>query len=501
MRRALALLIALAAGLHAACDQDLSFGTGGVRTYTNPSGGANAIGTDLLVLSDGRLLVAGSGERPGGDRDAVWWGLDSSGNQVASGGLHSMAGGVDEDFYAAAQASIGGPVYLAGSAVAASGATLTVVARLSFPALTLDTTFGTNGWITRTGGSSTCGLVVDSSGRPCLAEGQTLTRFLATGAPDTSFGSSGTFAFSAAGLAMDMALDSAGRFVISGSSSGGTTLWRVLATAAMDNSFGTGGVWAAIYGSFGISQESLAALAIAADDSVAAVGMIFTPPSTSQAQMFKYHPATNSADHAGGASVSSFFGQEGAFGVVLNGDGSALICGKTVSGVVTYPSLWSLSPGWNPDIFFSPSGQRTLSSTPGSMTRMRRSSRLSGYITGQAGSSMGLWKFNGCDSVDTTPIPILPSGASSTRPVAFPQPAKDKLTIAFESPESAEVELRIFDESGRLKGMQRPYVGAGTANLEVETKDYAPGIYIYTLQLKLAAGTRYLGPAKFAVRP
>ena len=534
--RALFLFLALAGSLHAACDQDLSFGTNGAKTYASPAGGAGAVGQELLVLSDGRMLVAGAGVNAGSDTDACWWGLDASGNQVASGSAAAMAGGTEQSFYSAAQAPAGGPVYLAGYAYDAGGGTATVIAKLNFPALTLDTSFGSNGWISMTSSVIAGAMAVDGGGLIYLANFAQLYRFQANGTLDSGFGSGGVFSFDSTAIAEDLRIDSLGRLVIAGTVPAGNATWRVLSNASMDASFASGGK--RLYASASTNSGWTAAV-IDPGDGVAVVGQNMNIPTTSSYVAGRYDSAGSPAFEVQGNTVNSAFGQVSGRGLLLDGAGM-LVLGQKPSGVLIYPALWRLGASGALDTSFASGGERVLTATTGSMLRAVGVG-TDGFATGSLGTSMALWRFSGCapagaPTLSSTPTPTqtatpngtstftptptpspsatqtvtpgaaqtgnsLPAGASDRRVVFYPQPAKDGVTAAFVMSETGSASLELYDERGaRVASLQRDF-GAGPAAWPVALTGFAPGIYFYRLELALSSGKRRLDPGKLAVMP
>ena len=493
MRRVLALICVLTAALRADCGLDTSFGAGGVALFSATP--YSATGNDFMVLSDGRLLVAGAKSSP---ISPLWWGTDSLGNQVATGALPMVPGATDEVLDAVAQSASGGSVYLGGLAWGGS-LTYTVVAKLNFPALTLDSSFGTGGFITRTSVAANnvgIGLAVDATGLIYLADGNELWRFQSNGAVDTSFASSGKFIFDASALALDLKIDGQGRLIVVGSVPTGNGLWRILSNGSLDSSFGgTGKAVMAV----SATQSGWATVAVEAGDGLLVSGHFNSYPQSGYV-VGRYSAAGSPLLQAQGAAVSNSFADVEAGGILPDSvNGGVLLLGAYPSSFYDYPSQWKLLADGSPDTSFGSGGRGSLSAIQGVVVRGRPRGSDGGFASGWLGANMALWKFKGCSSAATTPV--LPSGASADKPVAFPQPAKDKLTIAFTMPEAGQVQLQVFDESGRSGAGVVKGFGAGTANWILDVSGYSPGVYLYVLKLDLPSGSRRLGPAKFAVKP
>ena len=504
---ALFLAVSAAAALsRAACDVDSTFAANGLRTYSSPSGGSAAAGNDLLVLSDGRLLVAGGGLNAGGDKDAAWWVLDSAGTLIASASYDGLwVAGKNEEFLAAAQAPGGGPIYLAGYASDGAGNTSAVLARLNFPALTLDTSFGnalgSAGHVTVPAGTSATGVAVDSSGRAYTLEGGSLTRWTTSGALagtfDSSFGG-GSYQFDAAGQGQDLQIDGAGRLVVAGAVAGGVALWRVRQNASLDPSFGTAGkVSVAV-----ATLASFNAVLVEAGDGVLATGFAYDPVAPKNHWVMMRLDAQGqpragfgTAGLAQGAEQSNLFAIEGGNGALVNTDGTLLMTGIGPNAVSGYASLWHLLGSGALDIS-SGSYEWQFGSAPGAMIRPRNAG-ANAYATGFVGTGMALWRLAAC-GIPPAPAAIVPSGTSANRATAFPSPARDHVTFALQLDQAADVRLEVYDERGvRLSSDSRSF-GAGTLNWRLDLSGFAPGVYLY--RLKPSAGSTP-EPGKFVVRP
>jgi uncharacterized delta-60 repeat protein len=503
MRSLLLLGSALAGGLHAACGLDAGFGSGGYQLFASPSGGAAAIGYDTLLLSDGRVLVAGAGERSG-DRDAAWWCLDAAGALQGSAGYHALAGGADEEFFAAAQAPGGGPVYLAGYAVDGVGSTLLAVRRLSFPALGVDTGFA-GGLLTLTAAGPANGVAVAANGDVYLAAANQLWRILDDGTPDPGFGSGGVLQFDALAQAWDLQKDSQGRLLISGAVPSGVGLWRRTAGGAVDAGFGGAGkVTASVGGAFDYGE--LAAISILAGDAVMATGYLNRSLSGNSAWLALKVDAGGSGDPGFGVSglaqgpeSSSFIGQRGAAGALQAEGGAWLLCGNSVGGLGETPALWRLLADGSADSGFGTGGRLDVSATGGQIRRPRRSGALA-YATGYLGSGMALWRFSACDPVPTpTPDPAaLDLGSAAERAIAYPNPARGRITLAWQQAEAAGVTLTVFDERGVVLRREARELGAGPVQWALDLGAFSPGVYLYALQSSQGAVPP---PSKFVVLP
>jgi hypothetical protein len=496
------LAAALAAPLGAACDLDPAFGGAGYKTFASPSGGSNALGHDTVALSDGRLLVAGSGDRPGGDFDAAWWCVDAAGALQGSAGYNGVAGGTDEEFFAAAQAPGGGPVYLGGYAYDSGGNTALAILRLSFPALTPDAGFGAAGWVTLSAGSPVRGLAVDASGRLYSVDDNGLRRWLSSGAKDAGFGSGGILAFDAGGEALDLRLDSQGRVVMAGVRSASLAAWRVLPAGTLDPAFGNAGRITVAAGT-ALDLPEVGALTLGPDDGMLVSGGLFhTLAVTTQRLAWRVDPSGQPVAGFGsgglmqGTAVSGLVAQELARGA-LGRDLGWLLLGQTPGASWQVAALWAIDAYGAADGTYGSGGASKPVSSP---SDIRRPVFLgpTAYATGAAAGIMAVWRFSACSPAagagTATPTPVAgSSGAASA--VAYPNPARGGLTLAWTQAHDDTVELSVHDERGvKVLGESRA-MAAGPVRWSVDLSGLAPGVYFYRLRAPQGAPA----PGKFAV--
>jgi uncharacterized delta-60 repeat protein/uncharacterized repeat protein (TIGR01451 family) len=167
----------------------------------------------------------------------------------------------------------------------------------------LDCSFGTAGIINRDFGSVEAAREVrlQSDGRivtmGSLAGQIRLTRFLATGALDSSFAGSGSVlhAFAGSGEFMSMSIDSQGRIVVAGSidnPDNDVFVARFTSAGAIDTSFGGGDGWLSFDfdpATSGTGRDGVSAVAIDASDRIVVAGWmdangnIFNPSNANQA--------------------------------------------------------------------------------------------------------------------------------------------------------------------------------------------------------------------------
>ena len=66
---------------------------------------------------------------------------------------------------------------------------------------------------------------------------------------------------------------------------------------------------------------------------------------------------------------------------------------------------------------------------------------------------------------------------------SYPNPARDAVTIKFQTPRKGTVSLRVYDATGRLVGVALDRVlDAGYHSLRLDTKSYVSGVYFYRLE-------------------
>jgi hypothetical protein len=506
--RSLPLLLALTLGAVqacAACDSDASFATAGAAAFTSPAGGSSAIGTDLRSLGAAGELVAGTADDGSSVPRATLWALDASGNCLAARVWPSLGvGNVDDEWAGLALAPGGAQAYAVGYGVDASGNTALALARFNVPALTLDNSFGSFGWLTMATGVKASGVGVDSAGRILVCEAGRVRRFLGSGLPDLSYGSSGAFLFDAGALPQDLTLDASDNVWLSGAVANGVAFWKLKPNASLDSSFGGAGKVSA---STGTLVNALSAVVLDGAG-VAAAGSSFDPlGGNSQALLWRV--TASGAGAAGFATAgllrtplqSGNFPQAGE-GLQALADGTWTMVGQTPSGVFFYPAVWRVLSNGSLDGSFASSGLHTIGSTLGSMARLRPGLSQDSFATGNLGNSMALWRLSGCDgAAGAATTPVLPAGASAQHPVAYPQPARGALTIAFSLPEAGEATLEDYDERGLRLGSWTQSFDAGAALMRLDVSGYAPGVYLYRILLDLPSGPQSLGPAKFAVKP
>ncbi|MDD2943980.1 MAG: carboxypeptidase regulatory-like domain-containing protein, partial [bacterium] len=240
---------------------DTSFsGDGKLDFQTIPTN----MGHDIAVDSLGRIVVVGEGNPGAGDRDAIVWRylangtLDTAFNGTGYIELDGAAGTPgNHDAAIAVTIDASDDILVAGNSRNAAGDLDFVLWKLSGADGTLDTTFNGTGVIAYNGSAGGSGddspadMLIDGGGNIWIVGESTnatpnkdmcIWKLLPTGVPDSTFNKTGIFCHDGAAggtyeSGQGMAIDSAGRIVITGEASDGAknrmTVWRLGGTATI----------------------------------------------------------------------------------------------------------------------------------------------------------------------------------------------------------------------------------------------------------------------------
>ena len=168
-----------------------------------------------------------------------------------------------------------------------------------------------------------------------------VARCTSVGFLDSSYGTGGkttvTFGATAGEMARAIAIQPDGKAVIAGFTDGGTVhdkfaLVRLTTTGALDNTFGTGGkVSTSING----NDDQAAAIALQPDGKILAAGLTTLADGTTDFAIVRYL-ADGTLDSTFGSGgkvvVRTSFGDDGARGIAVQGDGCIVIVGRAQSG-------------------------------------------------------------------------------------------------------------------------------------------------------------------------
>jgi uncharacterized delta-60 repeat protein len=295
---------------------DSSFGSGGTtQTYFVDSSGNSASyqqAEAVAIQTDGNIVVAGmiggtlgagfaiaryisSGPGPG-TLDTTFGGMIVHGKKVDQGRIITNFFPAGQYNYTAATSVLiqtDGKIVAAGYATNTSSQHFFAVARYNADG-TLDTTFGSGGEALSTSTISVApvAMTIDAGGR-IFVEGsssagqQAVACFTLSGTLDPSFGAGGQVSLLAPGFnasyGAGVAVQSTGKIIVSGNSSGGTgdpnnenplTMARLNTNGSLDTSFGSSGFYVGSGISYGQS------LIVQSDDKLIAVGQTPQPPGT-----------------------------------------------------------------------------------------------------------------------------------------------------------------------------------------------------------------------------
>jgi uncharacterized delta-60 repeat protein len=225
---------------------DTTFSGDGKKTF-NWAPGDFSRTQAVLVLPDGKLVVAGFSGPEGGDIQAARLKTNGALDTAFGTGGKARVDFGDTEFGFAAARQADGRIVVAGRSLG-SGA---VVARLRANG-TLDPDFDGDGRLMLPGGGEARAVLVqpDSkivvTGNPGLSEVTTVTRLNPNGSPDTTFNGDGTATidFGASGAV----LQPDGKIVIAGTAQAGVAVARLNANGSPDATFGAAGKAAVDFG-------------------------------------------------------------------------------------------------------------------------------------------------------------------------------------------------------------------------------------------------------------
>ncbi|MCZ6691069.1 MAG: hypothetical protein O7H41_15885 [Planctomycetota bacterium] len=250
---------------------DTSFGSGGVVVHGNAAGGGGNDGGSAIVLdASGGILVVGASD---GDPSIVY-GFDMTIWRYTSGGtldptfgtggvaIHdSAAGGGGDDFGSAVALDAVGRILVGGTSSNGIDSDMAIWRYTSDGML--DTSFGSSGVAVHdsaAGGGGhdySYGIALDAVGRILVGGTSSsgndydmaIWRYTSDGMLDASFGTGGVAVHDGAGgwaggreSGRAIALDAAGRILVTGHGSDDMVIWRYTSGGTLDTTFGSGGV-------------------------------------------------------------------------------------------------------------------------------------------------------------------------------------------------------------------------------------------------------------------
>jgi uncharacterized delta-60 repeat protein len=307
----------------------------------------------------------------------------------------------------------------------------------------LDTTFGTTGIATYSAlfGTSGRALVVQSDGKiivvgdeyPTVSDSSDqrvlVTRFSALGALDTSFGSSGRFMSTAnqKGQAQDVVIDSSGRIIFTGSIVGtvapdAAIVGRLTNAGSLDTSFATQGY---LINEFD-GDPRLNAIAIRPNGNLVAVGTYGGPfPSTQQSPIVVCLTQAGGFDSDCGVNGWSYLptlnSDVYADDVFVTSDNRILVSGASDDGSIR-PFVMRLNHNGTPDSSFATSGMWRGTSLIGRMysVTIQIDGRIlaAGGLDNQGTMSVGVIRLANTVVTPSTTVPTttIAIGTSTTIP-------------------------------------------------------------------------------------
>jgi uncharacterized delta-60 repeat protein len=291
----------------------------------------------------------------------------------------------------------------------------------------LDTTFGTTGIATYSAlfGTSGRALVVQSDGKiivvgdeyPTVSDSSDqrvlVTRFSALGALDTSFGSSGRFISSSneKGQAQDVVIDSSGRIIFTGSIVGtvapdAAIIGRLTSNGLLDSTFATQGY---LIDEFN-GDPQLNAIALRPNGNLVAVGTYGGPfPSTQQSPIIVCLTQTGAFDSDCGVNGWTYLPTANsdvyADDVFVTADNRILLSGASDDGTAR-PIVMRLNHNGTPDNSFATSGTWRGTSLIGRMysVTIQSDGRIlaAGQLDAQGTMSVGVVRLANTVVVTTT---------------------------------------------------------------------------------------------------
>jgi uncharacterized delta-60 repeat protein len=334
-------------------DLDPAFGTGGL--VSTDFGGSNDQALTAAVQPDGKIIAAGS-SIAGGPPDFALARYNANGSLDTTFGTNGLVttnfSGIAADVAFAVAVQPDGKIITAGS----SSMVLTDFALVRYNANgSLDTTFGTDGFVTTNFGVSTNqvrAVVLQSDGK-IIAVGVgsdefALARYTTTGILDTTFGTNGTVTTNFGGIdqAFAAAIQPDGKIIAVGlsnvSGNNDFALARYNANGSLDTTFGTNGTVTTNVG----GSDQANAVAIQPDGKIIAAGSANTNTAFALAR-YNTNGSLDTTFGTNGIVITSLSGGQ-ARAIILQSDekiiavGTSNITGNNNFTLVRYNSNGSL---------------------------------------------------------------------------------------------------------------------------------------------------------------
>jgi uncharacterized delta-60 repeat protein len=341
----------------------------------------------------------------------------------------------------------------------------------------LDGTFGTTGIATYSAlfGTSGRALVVQSDGKIVVVGDESstvsdssdqrvlVTRFSALGAIDTSFGSNGRFISSSneKGLAQDVVIDSSGRIIFTGSIVGtvapdAAIIGRLTSNGLLDSTFATQGY---LIDEFN-GDPQLNAIALRPNGNLVAVGTYGGPfPSTQQSPIIVCLTQTGAFDSDCGVNGWTYLPTANsdvyADDVFVTADNRILLSGASDDGTAR-PIVMRLNHNGTPDSSFATSGNWRGSALIGRMYSMTIQSNgrilAAGRLDAQGTMSVGVIRLANTvvtptTTTSTTVAPLVTTTSTTIAANQLPATGRDQNGLMFA--------VALFGMGILLMGMRR----------------------------------------------
>jgi len=341
----------------------------------------------------------------------------------------------------------------------------------------LDGTFGTTGIATYSAllGSSGRALVVQSDGKIIVVGDESstvsdssdqrvlVTRFSALGALDASFGSNGRFISSSneKGLAQDVVIDSSGRIIFTGSIVGtvapdAAIIGRLTSNGLLDSTFATQGY---LIDEFN-GDPQLNAIALRPNGNLVAVGTYGGPfPSTQQSPIIVCLTQTGAFDSDCGVNGWTYLPTANsdvyADDVFVTADNRILLSGASDDGTAR-PIVMRLNHNGTPDSSFATSGTWRGSALIGRMYSMTIQSNgrilAAGRLDAQGTMSVGVIRLANTvvtptTTTSTTVAPLVTTTSTTIAANQLPATGRDQNGLMFA--------VALFGMGILLMGMRR----------------------------------------------
>jgi len=351
---------------------DATFGTGGI--ITTSIGTSNDWGEDIAMQTDGKIVVAGSTFGIGSNSDFAVARYNTDGSldtTFGTGGIVTTSISIGDKANAVAIQS-DGKIVAAGYS---NNGSLTSFALIRYNANgSLDTTFGTGGIVTNTivsGYSNASGIAVQADGKIVLAgscnDGSKLdfavARYTANGSLDTTFGTNGVVATSVGStsdIANSVAIQPDGKIILAGASSNSSynsdfALVRYTADGLLDTTFGTGGV---VVTAIVSGNDTPYTVAVLTDGKIIAAGYSYNGSNEDFALVRYIAGGSLDTTFGTGGIVTTAIGtgNDTVSGLAIQADGKIVTAGTSYNGTKSYFALARYNTGGTLDSTFGTGG-------------------------------------------------------------------------------------------------------------------------------------------------